>query len=642
MQDGQPRLWLALADGRVLALRLPQAAYGDDRVIEPLARALCEDVGGHRYWLDALPGVGPVQVLYAAPVLPCLQSVHAGFVLEPDFQVLLAALDAEVMQELLTLEREVAAAACMRAGAEGNERTAVFFASVRNYNRLVALPREQRLRRLQALQRFPALVAPILLTTHRYPNLFDGRRHAWREKDLAVEAAIDQGRDLTGALARHYGVSRGLVRAPLQQTYWQTYNHEERKRILHVLDALPANQRPNRADFERYRSHLLSYFELLGVEEYEAGELPAAVHRGAFRLGWRGTWEAAEQHQPDLARAMRDVRDYLAALRRASQPILKRQRVPGQFRLTAAFLACHGLVGLLKASARWHRLRPAQRSKWGPPDFSLPAVVGFYERQGATARELLTPRALAEEGEAMHHCVADYWERCVDGDRIFALQLGDGERATAQYRPMLSGGVEVEDFSWELVELLGPCNEPVSEAMELWAEELGRELDAPARSEQRRAALRGARLWDEALASWQERLKQQEPKVWLDAKSERQLRQALRWLGEQPPAPEVLLATFVAGYEYHRGPELESAMGGEDVLQLVREPDNPYDRLAVRLDWQGQKIGYLPRAENREIAERLDRGEALQARIRRIDRGAPSWLRVLVQVSSLEPIQLAA
>lgn len=67
----------------------------------------------------------------------------------------------------------------------------------------------------QGLWRFPFLVAPILLTAHHSPNVWDGKRHAWREKDTAIEAAIDQGRDLVGALAKHYGISKGLVRSPL-------------------------------------------------------------------------------------------------------------------------------------------------------------------------------------------------------------------------------------------------------------------------------------------------------------------------------------------------------------------------------------------------------------------------------------------
>jgi hypothetical protein len=122
--------------------------------------------------------------------------------------------------------------------------------------------------------------------------------------------------------------------------------------------------------------------------------------------------------------------------------------------------------------------------------------------------------------------------------------------------------------------------------------------------------------------------------AWLDGKSERQLRVALAWLNEQPPAPEVLLTTFIAGYQYHAGPSLEEELRVGEPLTLVREPENPHDPLAVRLDWQGRKLGYLPRNENAEIARLLDAGEALVASIAGIDREAEPWERVRVGVKT--------
>ena len=89
----------------------------------------------------------------------------------------------------------------------------ITWASVRNYNRLVLLDTSLRQRHLQALQRFGALVAPVLLAAHG--TVRRGERDAWREHDADVLAAIDLGRDLTGTLAAHYGIGRALVRAPL-------------------------------------------------------------------------------------------------------------------------------------------------------------------------------------------------------------------------------------------------------------------------------------------------------------------------------------------------------------------------------------------------------------------------------------------
>jgi hypothetical protein len=127
---------------------------------------------------------------------------------------------------------------------------------------------------------------------------------------------------------------------------------------------------------------------------------------------------------------------------------------------------------------------------------------------------------------------------------------------------------------------------------------------------------------------------QREALAWLDEKSERQLRVALAWLIEQPPASDVLLTTFIAGYQYHVGPSLKEGLRVGEPLTLVREPENPHDPLAVRLDWQGHKLGYLPRNENAEIARLLDAGEALVASIAGIVREAEPWERMRVGVEA--------
>ena len=50
-------------------------------------------------------------------------------------------------------------------------------------------------------------------------------------------------------------------------------------------------------------------------------------------------------------------------------------------------------------------------------------------------------------------------------------------------------------------------------------------------------------------------------------------------------------------------------------LNLVREADNPHDANAVRVEWQGYKLGYVPRSGNAALAWAMDQGEAVSARI---------------------------
>ena len=88
----------------------------------------------------------------------------------------------------------------------------------------------------------------------------------------------------------------------------------------------------------------------------------------------------------------------------------------------------------------------------------------------------------------------------------------------------------------------------------------------------------------------------------------------------------------LAGFRYYAGEELWSQMREGDRLTLVREADNPHDAKAVRIEWRGQKLGYLPRAENAAVAGAMDGGEAVDARIAKLRRHRNPWQRVLIEV----------
>lgn len=77
-----------------------------------------------------------------------------------------------------------------------------------------------------------------------------------------------------------------------------------------------------------------------------------------------------------------------------------------------------------------------------------------------------------------------------------------------------------------------------------------------------------------------------------------------------------------------------------DPLMLVREPDNPHDAKAVRVEWRGQKLGYVPRRENADIARLMDNGTKLEARISRLLESRDPWQRVRFEI--LVPLQPGA
>ena len=88
----------------------------------------------------------------------------------------------------------------------------------------------------------------------------------------------------------------------------------------------------------------------------------------------------------------------------------------------------------------------------------------------------------------------------------------------------------------------------------------------------------------------------------------------------------------LAGFQYHAGESLWQDMHEGDRLTLVREADNPHDANAIRVEWRGQKLGYLPRAENRTVAAAMDRGEAIDARVAKLRQHKNPWQRVLIDV----------
>jgi len=87
------------------------------------------------------------------------------------------------------------------------------------------------------------------------------------------------------------------------------------------------------------------------------------------------------------------------------------------------------------------------------------------------------------------------------------------------------------------------------------------------------------------------------------------------------PATRVLLQTsLTAGLAHHEAKEVWEELRPGDRLELRREPSNPHDANAVQVWRDGRLLGYLPRADNRDVARQLDRGQPLEARIRSVAR----------------------
>jgi hypothetical protein len=95
----------------------------------------------------------------------------------------------------------------------------------------------------------------------------------------------------------------------------------------------------------------------------------------------------------------------------------------------------------------------------------------------------------------------------------------------------------------------------------------------------------------------------------------------------------------LAGFRHYAAAEVWPGLKTGDRLALVREPDNPHDANAVRVEWRGRCLGYVPRRDNAAVARQMDRGTALEARIALLRENRNRSLRLEFEVvAPLEPV----
>ena len=111
-----------------------------------------------------------------------------------------------------------------------------------------------------------------------------------------------------------------------------------------------------------------------------------------------------------------------------------------------------------------------------------------------------------------------------------------------------------------------------------------------------------------------------------------------------------LYGTEVAGTSYRENiEELFEVLEEGDLVTLIREPENPYDEYAIRLDLdaddipgydpaatdlndRGRMLGYVPRAYNRIIARLMDAGKLLYGRVRHKELVNGSYHKIVVKI----------
>ena len=97
-------------------------------------------------------------------------------------------------------------------------------------------------------------------------------------------------------------------------------------------------------------------------------------------------------------------------------------------------------------------------------------------------------------------------------------------------------------------------------------------------------------------------------------------------------ARELLQLGTVMGFRHYEGKQVWEELQVGQALTLVREADNPHDAQAIRVDWQGHKLGYVPRADNIDLARLMDNGTAVEARITKLEKSRRPNNRVQFEI----------
>ena len=103
------------------------------------------------------------------------------------------------------------------------------------------------------------------------------------------------------------------------------------------------------------------------------------------------------------------------------------------------------------------------------------------------------------------------------------------------------------------------------------------------------------------------------------------------------PAPFIqelfLMECDIAGTGYVDGIEkICDSLPEEAILTFVREPKNPHDVFAIRIDSaNGEKLGYVPRRKNEVLARLMDGGKLLYGKILKKEI-VNDWVNIRIKV----------
>ena len=101
---------------------------------------------------------------------------------------------------------------------------------------------------------------------------------------------------------------------------------------------------------------------------------------------------------------------------------------------------------------------------------------------------------------------------------------------------------------------------------------------------------------------------------------------------ERVDAILIVQVSHVAGFQHYEGNRVFRQLKVGDTLRLVREVQNSADPNAIRVEWSGRVLGYVPESVGVDLARQMDFGNRLRARVVRLSRHRDPDRRVEMEI----------
>lgn len=106
-----------------------------------------------------------------------------------------------------------------------------------------------------------------------------------------------------------------------------------------------------------------------------------------------------------------------------------------------------------------------------------------------------------------------------------------------------------------------------------------------------------------------------------------------KMIEEKTDKQKIRLATFfITGFQYYDGRDVEHLLETEMPILLNRQPHNKYDKNAIEVYSGEAKLGFIPRSDNKVIAEIMDQGIEVKGKITELNPDAIPFGNVKAEI----------